>query len=418
MKIHLIIIGNELLNGKIKDKNAPWLASFTHEKHHSLEQVHIVPDNESIFYETLNLATKEADIVLTSGGLGPTQDDITKKMMAKFFEKTIAFNESALSITQRHYSRYQREYQQDKFEYHNIPANFMAFNNPVGFAPGLGYHYDQNKFIACLPGVPSEFRSMIEEEIYPYITKNLTFEIMIQKHVIIKTWKTPESKLFMKIAPGLWERLSEHGSVSSLPHSGGVDIGIEVKGETWDEVKEKEDKVIKLVTDTDIKDLIWHIGPESLEEVIIKQANEKNLKIGFAESCTGGLCASRITDISGSSSIFWGSIVSYSNEVKMRALDVQEKTLIDHGAVSLQTAKEMAQGALKNMNLDIAITTTGIAGPGGGSKEKPVGTVGIGVATKKEATSEMYQFNGNREQLKYRFSQAALFKLLETIMNY
>lgn len=417
MKIHLIIIGNELLNGKIQDKNAAWLASFTHEKHHKLEQVHIVPDNEDIFFETLKQATKAADLVITSGGLGPTQDDMTKKMMSKFFGKIIAFNEDSLAITQNHYTRYQREYQQDKFDYHNIPADFHAINNPVGFAPGLGYHYDKNKFIACAPGVPSEFRSMVEEEIFPYINKSLNFETLIQKHIIIKTWKIPESKIFMKLAPGLWEKLSEFGSVSSLPHLGGVDIGVEIQATSWDEIQTKEQQVIELINSTPIKDHIWHIGAESLEEVIIRKAKEKNLKIGFAESCTGGICASRITDVSGSSSVFWGSIVSYSNEVKMNCLQVKEQTLKEHGAVSLETAKEMAQGALKNMNLDIAITTTGIAGPGGGSEEKPVGTVGIGVATKDNATSELLYFKGNREQLKFRFSQAALFKLLETIID-
>ena len=418
MNIHLILIGNELLNGKIQDKNAAWLASFTHENHFKLDQVHIVPDDEQMFKETLKAATKSADIVLTSGGLGPTQDDLTKKMMAKFFDKTIAFSESSLSITQNHYSRYQREYQQDKFDYHNIPKDFIPFHNPVGFAPGLGYYFDKNKFIASAPGVPSEFRSMVEEVIFPYLKEKLTFDTLLQKHVTIKTWKVPESKIFMKMAPGLWERLSEIGQVSSLPHLGGVDIGVEIKAETWEEIKIKEKQIISLINETEVKDHVWNIGSESLEEVIVQKAISKNLKIGFAESCTGGLCASRITDISGSSAVFWGSIVSYSNEVKMKALGVSEQTLKDHGAVSLETAKEMATGALKNMNLDIAITTTGIAGPGGGSIEKPVGTVGIGVATKTNASSEVFQFQGNREQLKFRFSQVALFKLLEEIMKY
>lgn len=418
MKIHLILIGNELLNGKIQDKNAAWLADFSHKNHFNLEQIHIVPDNESIFKETLKNASNKADIIITSGGLGPTPDDITKKMVAEFFNKKIELNEDSLTITKAHYSRYDREYQQDKFDYHNIPNDFIPFNNPVGMAPGLGHKFDENKFFFCAPGVPSEFCRIIEEELFPYINQHLQIDIPFQKHVTVKTWKIPESKIFMKIAPGLWDELSKLGHVTSLPHLGGVDIGVEIKANSKEELDSKEKEIIDLIKNTEIKDYIWNIGSESLEEVIVQKAKEKNLKIGFAESCTGGLCASRITDVSGSSSVFWGSIVSYSNEVKMNCLNVQEKTLKDHGAVSLETAKEMAQGALNNMNLDIAITTTGIAGPGGGSKEKPVGTVAIGLATKKNATSELLYFKGNREQLKFRFSQAALFKLLEEIFKH
>lgn len=418
MKIQLILIGNELLNGKIQDKNAAWMSKFSHKNHLNLERVYTIADNEEVFKETLELATKTADVIITSGGLGPTQDDLTKKMMAKFFDKTMIFSKSSLAITQNHYTRYQREYQKDKFDYHNIPSDFIAFNNPVGFAPGLGHHFNKNKFIACAPGVPSEFRSMVEEEIFPYLQDNLEYHTLLQKHVTIKTWQVPESKIFMKIAPGLWEKLSKMGQVSSLPYLGGVDIGVEITADTQEDLIQKERTIIELINKTEIQNYIWHIGSESLEQVIIQKAKDKNLKIGFAESCTGGLCASRITDVSGSSSVFWGSIVSYSNEVKTNCLKVSELTLKNNGAVSLETAKEMAIGALKNMNLDIAITTTGIAGPGGGSSEKPVGTVGIGIATKDKATSEIMHFQGSREQLKFRFSQAALFKLLEEIMNY
>jgi nicotinamide-nucleotide amidase len=418
MKIQLIIIGSELLNGKIQDKNAAWLAKFAFKNHFTLDQVHIIPDNEEKFKQVIQLATKEADLVITSGGLGPTLDDLTKKMLSNYFQKTFVFNADALAITQKHYERYQREYDQNKFDYHMLPEGFTPIHNPVGFAPGFQFQYEKHKLIASAPGVPAEFQGMVESEIIPSFLKIAKKQSVYKKHVIVKTWGIPESKIFKVIAPTLWEDLEKIGSVSSLPHLGGVDIGVEIKASTLDDLEVLYDKALKLITDTDLKESIWHIGPESLEEVIIQKANDKNLKIGFAESCTGGLCASRITDISGSSSVFWGSIVSYSNEVKINTLGVNPQTLNSFGAVSLETAKEMAMGARKNLKVDIAVTTTGIAGPNGGSKEKPVGTVGIGFSYKNENSSEMFYFAGNREQLKYRFSQAALFKLLEIINHY
>lgn len=408
MQAELIIIGNELLNGKIKDKNTAVFSRICYENNIHLHRVHIIQDNSASLFEVLDQACKRSDLIVTSGGLGPTKDDLTKQMVADYFQKEIVFNQEALNITKSHYERGKREFNPNINLYPNIPKEFIPMYNPSGYAPGLLFEFDQKKYIACTPGVPSEFNQMINKSLMPKLPKSDRFS----KHIIVKTKRVPESKIFNSLCPDLWEKLEEFGKVSSLPHPMGVDIGVRIQDINH------EQSVIELITNSNISSHIWHIGPESLEEVIIAKAKEKNLKIGFAESCTGGLCASRITDVSGSSSVFWGSIVSYSNEVKTRALDVSEENLKNFGAVSLETAKEMAIGARKNMNLDIAITTTGIAGPGGGSKEKPVGTVGIGFSTKESSGSEMLYMHGDREELKFRFSQAALFKLLETITKY
>lgn len=407
MKMRLIIIGNELLNGKIQDLNAHWFAQFCFEHNFDLLGVEIIKDSKEDFFSALDKATGDCDYIFTTGGLGPTDDDLTKTIMGEYFDKKIEFNQHALDITASQYQRGQRKFNPDKVKYPYIPKDFVALYNPTGYAPGLMYEFKKDKMIFATPGVPSEFQSMVSQTIF----KHLKVSSIFQKHVIIKTWKLPEAKIFNQLDTSLWDKLKVFGEVSSLPHLLGVDIGVKIDS------AEKEEKIIETVYNSPLKDYIWHIGPEKLEEVIISHAKEKNLKIGFAESCTGGLCASRLTDIAGSSSVFWGSIVSYSNEVKTNCLGVKEQTLKDHGAVSLNTAKEMAQGALTNMNLDIAIATTGIAGPGGGSEHKPVGTVGIGVATKDYATSEILNFKGSREQLKFRFSQAALYKLLETIIT-
>lgn len=408
MKFELIIIGSELLNGKIQDKNIHWFSKFCYDNNYLLTGVQIIADSKNDFNTAVDKAIKKADIIITTGGLGPTQDDLTKSLMAEYFDRSIEHNDEAKKITLSHYNRGNRKFNPDKVKYSEIPKDFKALYNPTGYAPALCYEFEKNKYIFNTPGVPTEFQSVVNESILPLLEKSDHFS----KHIIIKTWKLPEANIFTKLCPDLWDQLAQFGEVSSLPHLLGVDIGIRITK------AQDEKKIIDLINTTKLKEYIWHIGSESLEEVIINKANKKNIKFGFAESCTGGLCASRITDTSGSSSVFWGSIVSYSNEVKVKALNVSEQTLIDHGAVSIQTAKEMAQGALKSMNVDIAITTTGIAGPGGGSIEKPVGTVGIGVANKEKSSSKIYNFNGNREELKFRFSQIALFTLLEQINEY
>jgi nicotinamide-nucleotide amidase len=298
----------------------------------------------------------------------------------------------------------ERSFNPDHSDYQNVPLEMQLLANPVGIAPGLHY-----KNIFSLPGVPREFEAIFIESILP----RLNHAKIIEK-LIIKTYKVPESKIFNELAPTLWNELEAYGKVSSLPHVMGVDIGVVLEGENI----QNKDMIIDLIKATKLNEYIWHIGPETLEELIIKEAKAKNLKIGFAESCTGGLNASRITDVAGSSSVFWGSIVSYSNDVKMRSLQVKKETLKTKGAVSEETAYEMAKGALEELKVDIAISTTGIAGPGGGSKDKPVGTVGIGISSKFGTQSKMYKFRGDRLLLKERFSKAALFKLLFEIRKH
>lgn len=415
MKIQLIIIGNELLNGKIQDKNTKFLAKLAHKFHLELTKVHLIQDDEKAFSDAIAKAWEESDLIITSGGLGPTKDDITKDMLAKFFHRKLVEDKKAKEVVEKQYSEKQREYN-DKLNYQFIPEDFSVIYNKIGFAPGLKF-LENGKMIASLPGVPHEFQVMLEEEVFPEYLKYHKPKYF-QKHVIVRTYKIPEAKIFYKIAPKLWEELKMFGEVSSLPHAYGVDIGVKIKADEEAELQSIENEIIHVIKSTDLSEYIWHIGEESLEEVIIEEANDKNITFGFAESCTGGLCASRITDISGSSSVFWGSIVSYANEVKMKSLNVKESTLKDHGAVSDETALEMAMGAKEHLAVDIAVTTTGIAGPGGATKNKPVGTVGIGFSDKNASDSKTYHLSGNREQLKLRFSQVALFTLLERIREY
>lgn len=414
MNIKLILIGNELLNGKIKDLNTHTLAKFCRKHHLTLAKVEIVPDDEDSLRHAISNESKHFDIILTSGGLGPTLDDKTKNILATTFNKEIVFNQQAQDIALSHYQRTNREFNADKIKYGHIPTDFQALYNPTGYAPGLFYSLGDDKFIAALPGVPSEFESMLNESIKPHI-KTSNF---LRKQITIKTQKVPEAVIFHKLCPELWNELERFGEVSSLPHYGGVDIGVIIESQSQSELEKKEKEILSLIHNSAVKEHIWHIGPQSIEEVIIDSAKKKGLTFAFAESCTGGLLSHRITNIAGSSAVLLGGVVSYANEVKEKTLHVQHSTLSTTGAVSIETAKEMAQGLLKVTGADITISTTGIAGPGGGSEEKPVGCVCIGWATKDQSNATKYQFKGNREDLKMRFSQYALFELLNKINHY
>ena len=418
MQADIIIIGNEILNGKIQDKNIQVIARSLLKKGIQIRSVQIIQDGTPQFNDLMDQSLLLCDYVFISGGLGPTKDDLTKSNIADYFDQKIVFNQQALDQAKVHYDRGQREYDEELTTYHLLPKDFTALANPIGYAPGIHYKIHRHRKdinIFAMPGVPSELSAMLEDIIIPEYLDSTSIQI---KNITLKTWKLPESKIFTTLYPHLWEQLEAIGKVSSLPQLFGVDIGIQIQAKNQSELLKLETSVFDIINKTSLPEHIWHTGNQSLEEVIIQEAREKKLKIGFAESCTGGLCASRITDYSGSSSVFWGSIVSYANSVKENSLQVQKTTLDKYGAVSLETAKEMAIGARKNLGIDIAVTTTGIAGPGGGSNEKPVGTVAIGYSTETNSTSEIFNFTGNREVLKEKFSEMALIKLLEAIRSF
>ncbi|MEX0798232.1 MAG: nicotinamide-nucleotide amidohydrolase family protein [Bacteriovoracaceae bacterium] len=417
MKIQLITIGNELLNGKIQDRNAYWLARFCHEHDLDLIKNDIIPDNEYAFMKAFKGAWQDADLVVTSGGLGPTKDDLTKGMLARFFDKNLVESKQALEVTKKNYAKSKREYNPE-LQYSKIPEGFTAVYNKAGYAPGLFYQ-ENRKMAAALPGVPVEFKTMFMEEILKKLKESFPKSSHIKKHVIVKTWRAPEAKIFNSLCPGLWEDLERFGEVSSLPNPLGVDIGVSITASDQPELEMREQSVRDAVLNSALKDFIWHIGKESLEEVIVKKALEKNMTLGFAESCTGGLCASRITDIPGSSRVFAGSVVAYSNRVKEKILNVNASTLEKYGAVSSETAWEMAQGARSVLEADLVVTTTGVAGPGGGSAEKPVGTVGVGYSSQRDCAGNLHHFpEMDREDLKRIFSQIALITLLEQVELY
>lgn len=418
MNVELIIIASEILNGKILDLNTQWLAQFLLKNGIKLKLVTTIEDDPNEMYSAFKNAYERSDTVITSGGLGPTKDDLTKNIFSKFFNLKISRSQMAYDVVLKNYERFNREFIEEKSDYANVPELAVVYNNPSGMAPGLSYFLNQ-KYFAILPGVPNEFQSMFEFEIFPHIQKLFFKQNKFYKLVTVKTKMLPESKIFSEIALGLWEKLEGYGQVSSLPHILGVDIGVQISADSESELKNKEEDVLNTILMTPLKNHIWHIGNLSLEEVIIKEATEKKITIGTAESCTGGLVSSRLTNISNSSAVFIGGIVSYSNQLKITLLNVLDTTLNKFGAVSKETVMEMSSGAKEKLGVNIAISLSGIAGPTGGTKEKPVGTLCLGWISKdNQPKAETFNLAGDRVKLKERFSQIALYKLLEEIRNY
>lgn len=413
MKIGLLVIGSEVLNGKVGDTNTKALADFLKLKHLEIFESMTVRDDEKAIHKGLSLLMNDCDVVVTSGGLGPTRDDITKQTIASFLGRTISYSADAEKIAAANYQKFDRPFPGKDHGYCYLPEGFVALNNSNGFAPNL-YTKHGNKILVCGPGVPREFKAMLNDHFIKLVSEKLDKNSYLET-VLVRTKKIPEEKIFGEVDPELWNKLEKIGEVSSLPIVFGVDIGVKIHAGSQSELDQKREQVLKVFDKSPLKPAIWHVGYELLDEVIVQTANKKQITYGFAESATGGLCSNLVTNISGSSKTFMGSVVCYDEKVKENILGVNPKTITEKGVVSVECAKEMALGLKKALGVDIAIAITGYAGPTGGTAEYPVGSVCIGVADKNQVSAECFHFKGDREILKTRFSQAALHQLLETL---
>ncbi len=417
MKIGLLIIGNEILEGKINDANTRQLATYLKTHHLELATSLTVCDEESRIHLGLQTLFSLCDVVITSGGLGPTKDDVTKEAIANFLGRKISFSEEACLVAQNNYSKFGRDYPGKEHGYSYLPDGFVALNNSTGFAPGL-FAEHLGKYLLCGPGVPREFKSLLEDHFQNFIRKNFPSTTEEIESLTFRTKRVPEEKIFGEVDSTLWDKLSAIGNVSSLPTIMGVDIGIKIKAADANEMFLKKKKVMEIFGSSPVKESIWQIGTLPLEELIVNMANKKKITYGFAESATGGLCSHRITNVPGSSETYMGSIVSYAESVKEKILGVETATLKKYSAVSIQSAGEMSSGASQRLQAKVVVSVTGIAGPGGGTPERPVGFVCFGVTNNGKTTTHTAVLPGDREQLKIRFSQLALYYLLEELEKF
>ncbi len=392
IRAEIITIGDEILFGQITDTNTQWIgAELTNIGIRPVRKTSVGDLQEDII-SALTEASQRADVIIVTGGLGPTKDDITKHTFCKYFGSELKINEDALALVTEFFAKRGREMTELNIQQAALPTNCTYIPNLWGTAPGMWFEKD-NVIYVSLPGVPYEMKSLMEHAILPRLKERFSFNII--QHKIIRTIGIGESFLAETIEH--WENaLPAHIKLAYLPHFGQVKLRLTATGNNQEildaELKAQVDSLLPL-----IEDFVFGYDADELESVIGKLLIERNATIGTAESCTGGFVASQLTSIPGSSQYFEGSVVSYSNAVKMNILGVSRDTLESFGAVSEQTAREMAEGARKVLNTTYAISTTGIAGPDGGTPEKPVGTVWIACATPTETVTQLLTLRSIRK---------------------
>lgn len=413
MKAGLIVIGDEILSGRVRDANAPWLARRLAERGIALHGTATVGDDAESVARALRCMPDRVRAVVTSGGLGPTADDVTREALARALGRPLREDARARAAAEAHHERAGRAWDPSRNGYHLVPEGAEPVGNPAGLAPGLAVE-DGGRTVLAAPGEPSEFRAMALEGLLPRMERILGGGAPL-RHIAIRTHGAGgEEAIFHDLAPGLWGRLSELGRVSSLPAPGGVDVLVAVRGGDFEAALERAREAVGA---TPLADRVWSWDDAPPEEALVREAAAKGLTLSLAESCTGGLASSLVTDVPGSSAVFLGGLVTYANALKRDVLGVRGETLARHGAVSGETAREMALGARERTGSDLALGLTGVAGPGGGSPTKPVGTLALALAHGGGAEARLHRFQGDRGSLKAAFARTGILALLGALRS-
>ncbi|HEX9655223.1 MAG TPA: competence/damage-inducible protein A [bacterium] len=408
MVIEIVTIGDELLVGHIVNTNASYLGKYLTALGFEVRWMTTVGDDAPLLKQALATAMSRADIVIMTGGLGPTHDDITKNVAAEFFESGFVYKPEILDRLKQAFAARGIKMAAVNEVQAQVPEKATIIDNPVGTAPGLLFE-TAGKQCIILPGVPHEMKAMCETTVFPMLKGK--GQTVLQK--TIRTTGIAESSLFERL--GDIQRLEEFAKVAFLPKSAGVDVRLTVRGTNPAECEGRLSKALQVVRDR-AGEFIYAYDGGDLEEVVAQLFFEKKKTVAVAESCSGGMLANRLTNISGSSAYFERGVVAYSNRAKIEILGVPVEVIEKFGAVSDECAVAMAEGIRKVSDADFGISTTGIAGPTGGTAEKPVGLVYIGFAKTGESYSKRMMFINDRITNKERAVQAAL-NLLRKELN-
>ncbi len=412
MKAEIITIGDEILIGQIVDTNAAWIAEQFNLSGIEIYQITSVHDDTEHIKEALQNAEEKVDLVVLTGGLGPTKDDITKHALCEYFNTKLVFHEPTFEHIKQRFKNRNIDLNKLNRDQALVPEACTVLANKVGTAPGMWFEKDDTIFVS-VPGVPFEMKYLVENEILQRLQNNGKTKAIF--HKTVQTQGLPESMLAQRIEN--WENsLPKNIKLAYLPNPMSVRLRLSAIGNNLNELKvEVQDEIERLKQL--IPDHIFGFDNETLAEVIGRLLLKKGQTLAVAESCTGGYISHLITSVPGSSGWYKGGVTAYSNEIKQQLLGVSAGTLEKHGAVSEQVVCEMAEGARRKMKADFSVATSGIAGPTGGTEEKPVGTVWIAVATPGKIFAEKFVFGDNRERNIIRSSQTALQILRRTIIT-
>lgn len=412
MLAEIITIGDEILIGQIIDSNSAWMAVELNKIGVKVKQITSVSDDAHHILKAFADAEDRADLILITGGLGPTKDDITKKTMANYFQsKEMILHEPTLEVVKKIFTRYKAPLLDVNIQQAMVPSNCEVLLNDQGTAPGMLFRKGKKIFIS-MPGVPYEMMNLMNVHVLPIVKKE--FNLPPVYHQTILTAGVGESFLAEKIKD-IEEVLPSYIKLAYLPKLGSVRLRLSTSEHASEAIKEEVDRYIDQILERIPN--VW-IAKEDIpiEKVILNLMDAKQLTLSVAESCTGGAISSLFTQHSGCSTVFVGGGIVYSYELKTKLLGVKPDTLSKFGAVSEETIVEMVNGALQNFETDYAIAVSGIAGPDGGTLDKPVGTVWIAVANKEKVVAKKYNFGNKRAQNIERSAMAALnllFRLLK-----
>jgi nicotinamide-nucleotide amidase len=388
---YIVAIGDELLYGQTLNTNAHSLSKMLTDVGFKVIQHISIADDKQAILDMLEQMSKVAKVVLITGGLGPTKDDITKKTFAEYFNVGMRRDEAVLKHIENLFSSRGRMMTDLNISQADVPTNCKVIPNEYGTAPAMWFEKEGCIFVS-MPGVPYETENIMQKEVIPRLLEFFKPPFIVHKK--IQTIAIPESILAQKIEE--WENeLPSHIRLAYLPHLGKVTLRLTCEGDDKEKIDEELDNQIQKVLPL-IQDHVYALGETTIEEKVADLLKDKNLTLSIAESCTGGYAARTFTQHEGASAFFEGGIIAYSNDVKIKVLGVKLDTIIKHGAVSEQTALEMAEGVRKLLGTQIGIATTGVAGTGGGTEEKPVGTVWIAYSDENETVAKTYQLTKNR----------------------
>lgn len=411
MLAEIITIGDEILIGQIVDTNSAFIAGQLNDIGIRIKQISSVSDDKDHILTALSEAAGRADVIIITGGLGPTKDDITKKTIAEYFNVQLVENQEALDNVVNIFSRYNRPLLEVNRLQAQVPENCEIILNKNGTAPGMWFN-ENGKIYISMPGVPHEMMYMMEDQVIPKLKSSLKLPFIIHKTIL--TVGEGESFLAERIAD-IEDSLPSFIKLAYLPKLGQVRLRLSGYG--------AEEAVLKKTVDEFAAKIIGRVGNVvaaeediPIEQAILNYMSDSRVTLSAAESCTGGYISHLITQHAGASKVFLGGVVSYSNELKESVLGVKEVTLEKFGAVSEETATEMVKGALLHFKSDYAVAVTGIAGPDGGSAEKPVGTVWIAVASRKQTVVKKFTFANKRRQNIERAAISA-FNMLNILLH-
>jgi nicotinamide-nucleotide amidase len=415
MKAAIITIGDELLIGQTVDTNSAWIGAEMSKSGFDVFRITSIHDRREDILSALTEATGKTDVVLITGGLGPTSDDITKPTLCEFFNTHLVMNYEVLAMIEemmirRNWTVPMNDRNKRQAE---VPESCRVLKNAAGTAPGMWFEKDGTIFIS-MPGVPHEMKYLMTEVVLPELNKRFTSQIIIHRNIM--TYGTGESAL-AEILTEFESGLHESIRLAYLPAAGIIKLRLTGTGADQNVVSDLINEQVSKLYKT-IPEYIYGENEESLEMVVGKLLKEDQKTVSTAESCTGGNIAHLLTSVAGSSVYFKGSIIAYDNTIKTQLLGVQDYILTKYGAVSENTAKEMAAGVRSLLKTDYAVATTGIAGPDGGTETKPVGTVWIAVSSDRGTVSEKRSFGNDRALNITRFSFTALNLLRKQIIRH